>query len=429
MVAESEKIFDKKTADRDKLEAGVIPQGYTRIEGAFDGRDDLLHVAIPDGVKVIGESAFRGCGSLIDIVIPYGVTTIGRYAFKDCASLAAITIPGSVATIDSFAFEGCSSLEEIILPDSVEFIGQGTFQWCKSLRNIILSNHIAKIPEWVFRGCVSLENIVIPESVNSIPPRAFDRSVQSTLTVYCYKKESIYKYCIQNGIRVKITEDGVIPAGAAPSEEDQPAKKKSAAPKWASYGLAAVCCLIYLLVFSSGKLINIVIAIVIGVAVYLISKNLFAARKDDREDVAVTPEQNLLEEIHAIGLKIGRAELTARITELEDICRQMFAEVERYPQKVVVIRRSLEYHLPVVLKLLVTYHDMENQKIQGETIRATLEKIEKIMDAVLEAFRNQLDGLYKDQALDISTDITVLQGMLTEEGLLDDGLTALRRNQ
>jgi hypothetical protein len=288
---------------------------------------------------------------------------------------------------------------------------------------------LAKIPEWVFRGCVSLQNIVVPESINSIPPRAFDRSIRSSLTIYCFEKENIYKYCIQNGIRVKITEDGIIPTGAASQAGEPPNKKKSASSTWAPYSLAAASCLIYILMFSIGKLFNVLVAVVIGIVVYFISKNFFASRKASQEDEPVAPEQKLLAEIHTAGLKIGRSELSTRIAELEDICLQMFGEVQRHQQKAAVIRRSLEYYLPVVMKLLNTYQELETQKIQGETIRNTMEKIEKIMDAVLEAFRNQLDSLYKDQALDISTDITVLHGMLAEEGLLDDQLTALRRSK
>ena len=45
-------------------------------------------------------------------------------------------------------------------------------------------------------------------------------------------------------------------------------------------------------------------------------------------------------------------------------------------------------------------------------------KIESMMDTIVVAFEKQLDSLFSSEALDISTDITVLEGMLQREGLV-----------
>ena len=44
-------------------------------------------------------------------------------------------------------------------------------------------------------------------------------------------------------------------------------------------------------------------------------------------------------------------------------------------------------------------------------------RIDAMMDKVVQAFDKQLDALFADEALDISTDITVLEQMLAREGL------------
>jgi hypothetical protein len=41
------------------------------------------------------------------------------------------------------------------------------------------------------------------------------------------------------------------------------------------------------------------------------------------------------------------------------------------------------------------------------------------LDTTVEAYRKQLDALFANQALDIETDITVLENMLKKEGLTD----------
>ena len=62
---------------------------------------------------------------------------------------------------------------------------------------------------------------------------------------------------------------------------------------------------------------------------------------------------------------------------------------------------------------------MEEQGIRGENIRRTMQEIETVLDTVVEAFNKQLDNLFSDQALDISTDIQVLETMMAGEGLTD----------
>ena len=206
------------------------------------------------------------------------------------------------------------------------------------------------------------------------------------------------------------------------------------------YYMAGASWLLYSLVLPFYRMSDILIAAALSAAVFFVGgkvfapvremvevEDVFAASGDRQADEMISKGQDLLKEIRAANDRINHPELSRQISSLEDICRQIFREVQRRPRKAPTIRRSLEYYLPVVLKLLDAYDSMENRQIQGETVRAAMGKIENIMDTVLKAFANQLDGLYKDEALDISTDITVLQGMLAQEGLLPDELRAEAR--
>ena len=201
--------------------------------------------------------------------------------------------------------------------------------------------------------------------------------------------------------------------------------------------LAGLCWLIYSLLLPFYRMTDILIAAALSATVFFVSSKVFTPVREVVEveesftpsgsrqaDEMISRGQTLLKEIREANQKIGQAELSDQISRLEDICRQIFREVQRRPQKAPMIRRSLDYYLPVVHKLLQSYFSMEEQKIQGENIQAAMAKIENIMDTVLKAFSTQLDGLYKDEVLDISTDITVLQGMLAQEGLLSEGLQA-----
>ena len=55
-------------------------------------------------------------------------------------------------------------------------------------------------------------------------------------------------------------------------------------------------------------------------------------------------------------------------------------------------------------------------------------KIEKTIDTLNTAFEKLLDDLFQDTAWDLSSDISVLQTMLAQEGLTEDGLKSAGKN-
>ena len=88
-----------------------------------------------------------------------------------------------------------------------------------------------------------------------------------------------------------------------------------------------------------------------------------------------------------------------------------------HPEKLPQIRKFMSYYLPTTLKLLRSYDELSRQGVSGQNITGTMEKVEGMMDTIVLAFEKQLDGLFGDQAMDISTDITVLDNMMAREGL------------
>ena len=53
----------------------------------------------------------------------------------------------------------------------------------------------------------------------------------------------------------------------------------------------------------------------------------------------------------------------------------------------------------------------------GSNISDARQSIERSMDLLVTAFENQLDKLFASDALDVSTDIAALEGMLNLDGL------------
>ncbi len=126
-----------------------------------------------------------------------------------------------------------------------------------------------------------------------------------------------------------------------------------------------------------------------------------------------------LSEMRRLNVAIADERLSAQLDHLEEVTGKIFQTVEEEPDKRPQIRRFLQYYLPTTLKILNAYDRMAATGVEGANIDATKGKIETVMDRIVQAFDKQLDALFGEEALDISTDITVMEQLLAREGLGD----------
>ena len=204
---------------------------------------------------------------------------------------------------------------------------------------------------------------------------------------------------------------------------------KSAAPIYA----AAVVWLLYGLLFPLYNVIHFVIVIVASALVYLIAKALcpdIVEEVKEEEKSQTTGNEELdkmiadgklaISEMKRLNESIKDETISRQIDRLEEISGKIFAQVQTEPKKLPQIRKFMSYYLPTTLKLLNAYDRMSGQGVAGENIGGTMKRVEDMMDTIVQAFEKQLDSLFGAEALDISTDITVLDNMMAREGLVDD---------
>ena len=134
-------------------------------------------------------------------------------------------------------------------------------------------------------------------------------------------------------------------------------------------------------------------------------------------------------EIRRCNDAIPGAEISAKIDALEATVRRIFHRARTNPEIVPDLKKMMDYYLPMTVKLLNAYADMDAQSVQGENILNAKREIEETLDTLNLAFEKLLDNLFADTALDVSSDISVLQTMLAQEGLTEDGLTQIRNQQ
>lgn len=124
-----------------------------------------------------------------------------------------------------------------------------------------------------------------------------------------------------------------------------------------------------------------------------------------------------LDKIHALNDAIPDPELSAAMTRMEKAGRSIAAAVEQAPDKARSIDRFARYYLPEVIKLMTTYANMEKNGVKGGNADQILTELRRNAATTAKAFENQLDVLYSAEAMDISTDIEVLDGILKSQNL------------
>lgn len=147
----------------------------------------------------------------------------------------------------------------------------------------------------------------------------------------------------------------------------------------------------------------------------------FGATIEDSTVVTEVPKEaeegysGILRNLRLANDRIPDAELSGKIERLEQISALIFKEVEAHPEKRERIRTFFDYYLPTTQKLLDTYAEFDEMGVEGENLTNAKERIAQMMDAIVEGFEHQLDQLYSADAMDVVSDIKVMETMLNRD--------------
>ncbi len=212
--------------------------------------------------------------------------------------------------------------------------------------------------------------------------------------------------------------------------------KKSAIPLYA----VAVTWVLYALLFPLYRLPHFLLAIaataVVGIVARLFCKDVVeevpeepVSTGNEKLDKMLAEGEKAIAEMKQLDINIADEAISAQIVRLQILAQRIFDHVEANPEKLSDIRRFMNYYLPTTLKVLRAYDVLEDQEVEGENITSTMTRVENMMSTIIRAFEKQLDNLFSAEALDISTDMVVMEQMLSREGITDDGLKEAVKEQ
>lgn len=159
----------------------------------------------------------------------------------------------------------------------------------------------------------------------------------------------------------------------------------------------------------------------IGNGMVFRSQAAASAHFDMQKVPFAVPEQadegysGMLRQIRRANDRIADPVLTAKITRLEDVAGKIFRIIEKEPAKKDKASTFLNYYLPTTQKLLDAYAEFDEAGVSGENLTQAKAKIEQTMDNVVAGFEHQLDELYHSEAMDIDSDIRVMETMLRRD--------------
>ena len=140
-------------------------------------------------------------------------------------------------------------------------------------------------------------------------------------------------------------------------------------------------------------------------------KNLYDILKEAKEETL---------QISNISKQIEDKEVVENIEQICDISNKIIDTLSKNPNKLGQARNFLNYYLPVTIKILTRYDEIENQRLNTTESKEFMESVKKMTEKIKNAFNEQLNNMYQTEMIDTDAEIKVFESMLKTDGFLDD---------
>lgn len=136
-------------------------------------------------------------------------------------------------------------------------------------------------------------------------------------------------------------------------------------------------------------------------------------------DPIIEEGNKALSEMGRLYSSIKDMSVREKINEIMRITDKIMQDAIEDESDIPQIKKFFSYYLPTTIKLLNAYDRMDAAGVESANVEKTITSIDEMLDVAIEAYKKRLDSLFANQALDIETDIEVMNQMLSREGLLE----------
>ena len=171
-------------------------------------------------------------------------------------------------------------------------------------------------------------------------------------------------------------------------------------------------------------------SLVIGCAAYGASQLVLSGVKDkitlkdtDRnlyEKINTAKKQN--KEINNLISKVNKTEIKNSLKSINNTVNEILEVVENNPSKAKKINNFFDYYLPVLIKIVNRYDEIEDRNLTSKESKEFITKADKMIKDTNHAFDTILSSLYQNDIVDADAEMKVYDLMLKADGIVGENL-------
>jgi len=124
-----------------------------------------------------------------------------------------------------------------------------------------------------------------------------------------------------------------------------------------------------------------------------------------------------------ISSLIEDEDIKKKLIEINVTVSKIISTIEKYPDKVKKTHNFFEYYLPVTVKIVERYEDIENQKLNSKDSKKFKNATNEMIIESNKVFNKILNNLYRADMVGIDVEMKVFDTMLKADGFDNDCLT------
>ena len=125
-------------------------------------------------------------------------------------------------------------------------------------------------------------------------------------------------------------------------------------------------------------------------------------------------------QIFDISKQLEDRELIANVQDICNTSNKIIDTLSKNPGKLSQVNNFINYYLPVTIKILQRYDEIENQKLNSEESQKFMKSVRDMIAKIKEAFHEQLNNMYQAEIIVTDAELKVCEEMLKSDGFLGD---------
>lgn len=138
------------------------------------------------------------------------------------------------------------------------------------------------------------------------------------------------------------------------------------------------------------------------------------------EKINIAKKQN--KEILELIPKVEKEQTRINLKEINTTVNKIIKVIEKEPKKANSVNNFFDYYLPVLIKIVNKYDEIENQNLLSKEGKSFMSKADKMINDTSIAFESILSNLYENDIEDADADMKVYNLMLKADGIVDNTL-------